>query len=680
MLRKSLHALCIVAGTLIPLACSPEPGETSEGEGPAQAEGSPGTGAPSGEPKGSKRPAGGAASLGETELRCRLEFPVRGRPEGVLWFGEGQLAVATRGAETHEGAVGTIHLWDSLDETARVIELPDYLIGPVVHGEHLVVASRASSEVLIVDAEAGQVIDRRDTPDPPRALDSDGTRLAVVTRQGTLEVFDGDTWTRYETGLALVTTMLVEEDRIWLGSQATGELVEWSDGEVRSRFPLGGIPRDLLRHDVDGNGSAELCVAVGEHHLVLIDGDKRRAETVGSIPIALAPTDEGLAILAHGDLAYRVVHGDEVLRRRYVGQDVWDMASGDGNGDGHLDLAISNRGAARVSILYGEAGGSFRESTDLAVGRGPQFLTAIDLNGDGGSEVASVDALEDVLTVHDLAAGTKSSTPLTGVVVGLVGTDVDLDGENDLVLGFNDGRVTAWPSGDATREKLLGPFGEQAAGLCALPGDAGVAVCDPTGAVTWAPWNGEARRVELAGLPIAVAPVGDRVVVALGGSGNFRGVQTLDANGQLLAGGTLDLSDIPPVDLCACDVDGDGVMEVALLVRPHGENGPGALAILRAEGDGWRPITSHPTGLRAFGVAAGDLDGDGATEVIVGAQNSHHVNLWWSRGGKLVRSPDLGVGRGVLDVEIADVDGSGASVIAANNFSFDVSVIRTIDR
>src|SRR5204862_433335 len=72
----------------------------------------------------------------------------------------------------------------------------------------------------------------------------------------------------------------------------------------------------------------------------------------------------------------------------------------------------------------------------------------------------------------------------------------------------------------------------------------------------------------------------------------------------------------------------------------------------------WRALDALPTGQRPYRIAAGDLDGDGRAEIVVSAQNSHHVNLWTSRGGapaSFARCPDLGVGTGPLDLALVDL-------------------------
>ncbi len=96
----------------------------------------------------------------------------------------------------------------------------------------------------------------------------------------------------------------------------------------------------------------------------------------------------------------------------------------------------------------------------------------------------------------------------------------------------------------------------------------------------------------------------------------------------------------------------------------------------------------YATGARPYALRMADLDGDAIQDIVVTAQNSHHVNVWLNGGPPpapenartpihFARIADFGVGTGPLDVQLADMDGDGqVEIVVANAFSNDISVVR----
>jgi FG-GAP-like repeat len=71
-----------------------------------------------------------------------------------------------------------------------------------------------------------------------------------------------------------------------------------------------------------------------------------------------------------------------------VGVTPRSVAVGDFNGDGKLDLAVANSGSNNVSILLGTGAGSFEAATNFAVGNTPVSVAVGDFNGDGRHDLA----------------------------------------------------------------------------------------------------------------------------------------------------------------------------------------------------------------------------------------------------------------------------------------------------
>jgi len=66
------------------------------------------------------------------------------------------------------------------------------------------------------------------------------------------------------------------------------------------------------------------------------------------------------------------------------------VAVGDFNGDGKLDLAVTDYGNNTVSIFSGNGDGTFTLKSSPATGSGPNAIAVGDFNGDGIPDLAVV--------------------------------------------------------------------------------------------------------------------------------------------------------------------------------------------------------------------------------------------------------------------------------------------------
>ena len=71
-----------------------------------------------------------------------------------------------------------------------------------------------------------------------------------------------------------------------------------------------------------------------------------------------------------------------------VGANPQAVTTGDFNGDGYLDLAVTNANSNTISILLNNGNGNFTQSSTPSVGSSPYSVTTGDFNGDGSLDLA----------------------------------------------------------------------------------------------------------------------------------------------------------------------------------------------------------------------------------------------------------------------------------------------------
>jgi hypothetical protein len=330
------------------------------------------------------------------------------------------------------------------------------------------------------------------------------------------------------------------------------------------------------------------------------------------------------------------------------------LAVGEFNGDGFLDLAVTNNREIfvepfepnddSISILLGRGDGTFDDQKKISRLRPPSSLAVTDFNSDGLQDLA-------VVFTADYCSGSQCLSG-AGVPVYLSNGDGTFRPVPGYGAGFSDPPPRSVALGDFNQDGHQDMVVATGLGtLFTLTGNG-----DGTFAVRRAsPVQGGSQSATAAdfdedGVPDLATSAGESIPLLLGnGDGTF-GTRIPRVEAGLV-----------PAGAAAGDFNADGIRDLALA-----DQGTQFVSILLGSGAGtFRAEVSYKTGLRPFGVAVGDLDGDGHEDVAVANSGSRDVSLLYGAGdGTFAEEVRHEAGRPALAVAIADLNGDGLKDLA----------------
>lgn len=377
------------------------------------------------------------------------------------------------------------------------------------------------------------------------------------------------------------------------------------------------------------------------------------------------------------------------------------VAKADFNGDGAVDLAVTNATDNTVSIFLGKQNSTFAPNVAYPTGETPVSVIVADFNGDGKLDLAIANVNGNSISVL-LGNGDGTFQPHVDYAtdfgpVFLATADLNNDHKMDLVASTESLAVSV----------LLG-HGDGTFRPCVSYQDAGGAGSGPAGTVTLADFDGN-------GTPdIAVAvPLDNAVSILLGrGNGTFQtyveyatpeepsavaaadfnrdgnvdlAVSSTSANtvSILLGNGNgtfqnhVDYQTGPyPTFVGVADLNGDGKLDLAIADANCTDSpcGFGSISILLGVGDGtFQPHVDYGTGINpSFTIA--DVNHDGKADLAIA-----HQTCMYSPCGTGVVSVLLGNGDGTfpstVPLAIGGIPGSAASADFNGDGKLDLAIV-----
>ena len=328
----------------------------------------------------------------------------------------------------------------------------------------------------------------------------------------------------------------------------------------------------------------------------------------------------------------------------------------DFNGDGKLDLAVTNVDSNNVSILLGNGDGTFRPAVNYAAGPGPASIAVGDFNGDGKPDLAITDlgafgspsgGVTILISKGDGTFKPAVTTPLDASPLAVVSADFNGDGKADLAVAHSSSNYVSilLGNGDGTFQ-------------AAIKSDAGIGPIH----LGYGDFNGDGK------MDLAVIHRSTDILSVLTGKGDG----TFAAPVNYLSGAS-------PETVSVVDIHGDGKLD---LLAGGGAN---YLAALIGNGDGtFQAPPAYAAGGGPQAVALADFNGDGVPDIVTANATSGDVSVLLGSGGtKFQAAIESSVGPGAtpqpphpVDVVAADFNGDGKPDVAvADQQTNDVAIL-----
>jgi type II secretory pathway component GspD/PulD (secretin) len=344
--------------------------------------------------------------------------------------------------------------------------------------------------------------------------------------------------------------------------------------------------------------------------------------------------------------------------------------------DQHQDLVVANQGSSTtsgtVSLLLGAGDGTFGAHTDFQVHTtqdtnlsAPSAIAVGDFNGDGILDLAVTDSANNNVAIlfgkNDgsftlpVTYATESGATPVGHPVALLAKDIDGDGVLDLAV-VNQGNGSAPGSVSILLGHSVNGVGD---GIFVAPTSYSVGL-KPT-AIASADFNADGRP------DLVITNQGDNSVSVFLQNADHTFTSKFDpATGKNPATGT------GPAAIAVSDFNRDGNLDLAVANQTDG-----TVSILLGKSDGtFGAHTDFTAGSSPTGIVAADFTNAGTPQLAVADEAGNRLSILIGNGDGTFASPvTIPSGTGPVALVATDLTGNGAlDLIAANQSANTVTV------